>query len=84
MSHYCVSERCDWKTKGNIFFLIVIRRSTILRKKNARLKSENQSMKIKLEEMKKRLSETEKISNETSDVSESNEKKLKLFQYKSR
>ena len=39
-------------------------------------------MKIKLEEMKKRLSETEKISNETSDVSESNEKKLKLFQYK--
>ena len=39
-------------------------------------------MKIKLEEMKKRLSETEKISNKTSDVSESNEKKLKLFQYK--
>ena len=39
-------------------------------------------MKIKLEEMKKRLSETEKILNEKSDVSESNEKKLKLFQYK--
>jgi len=39
-------------------------------------------MKIKFEQLKKRLIETEKMSLETLGASESNEKELKLFQYK--
>ena len=50
--------------------------------RDCRLKSENQSIKIKLEELKEQLRKTKKISNDASGVSESNEKKLKLFQYK--